>query len=188
MKDISENDVKNNIPLVSKKHEKHSSTVKIGNVVFGGKKIVVIAGPCAVESQEQVLDIAKNVKKSGATMLRGGAFKPLTFPYRNQRMNELKEIGLEYLYKAGKKYNMPTVSEIMDYRLLDLFKQKVSMLQIGARNMQNFVLLEECAKSGMPALLKNHPGMSMRDWLGSAEYFHYHKNKVLEKQHFLKFL
>ena len=143
---------------------------------FGGKKIVIIAGPCAVESQEQVLDIAKNVKKSGARVLRGGAFKPLTFPYRNEKMNELREKGIEYLSNAGKKFGMPTVSEIMDPRHVDLFSD-IDMLQIGARNMQNFSLLEEAAKSKKPILLKNHPGASLRDWLGAAEYFLYHGNK-----------
>ena len=176
MKDISENDIKNNIPLVSKKHGKHSSIVRLGDVEFGGKKIVIIAGPCAVESQEQVLDIAKNVKKSGARVLRGGAFKPLTFPYRNEKMNELREKGIEYLSNAGKKFGMPTVSEIMDPRHVDLFSD-IDMLQIGARNMQNFSLLEEAAKSKKPILLKNHPGASLRDWLGAAEYFLYHGNK-----------
>lgn len=176
MRDITDNDIKNNIPLVSKKDSKHNSTIKVKDVVFGGKKIVMIAGPCAVESEEQLMDIAKNVKKAGARMLRGGAYKPLTFPYRNEKMNELREKGLEYLGKARKKFGMPVVSEIMDYRLLDLFKKNVDMLQIGARNMQNFVLLEETAKSGMPILLKNHPGIGMRDWLGAAEYFLYNNN------------
>ncbi len=176
MRDITENDIKNNIPLVSKKDPKHNSIVKVGDVIFGGKKIIVIAGPCAVESEEKLVDIAKNVKKAGAKMLRGGAYKPLTFPYRNERMNELREIGVEHLGKVRKKFGMPVVSEIMDYRLLDLFKKNVDMLQIGARNMQNFVLLEEAARSGMPALLKNHPGMGIRDWLGAAEYFLYNNN------------
>ena len=175
MRDITENDIKNNIPLVSKKDKYHSSIVDVSGVKFGGKEIIVIAGPCAIENQEQLMEIAENVKKSGAKMLRGGAFKPLTFPYRNEKMNELRDIGVEYLYQAGKKYNIPTVAEIMDPRHADLFK-KIDLMQIGARNMQNFALLDESAKTKRPVLLKNHPGMGMRDWLGAAEYFPYNGN------------
>jgi 3-deoxy-7-phosphoheptulonate synthase len=177
MKDISENDLKHNIPLVAAQYPGHRSTVKVRDVVFGDDALVVIAGPCAVENQEMVLDIARAVKAAGAKIMRGGAFKPLTFPYRNERMYELREKGLEYLRRAGNVMGMPVVTEVMDVRLVELVAQYADMLQIGARNMANFPLLEEAAKTGKPILLKRHFGASLRDWLGAAEYLYYHGNK-----------
>jgi 3-deoxy-7-phosphoheptulonate synthase len=170
MKDLTESDLINNIPLAAVRSDCKRSTVKIGNVEVGGDSLVVIAGPCAVESEAQVLDIAHAVKASGATMLRGGAFKPLTFPYRNEHMYELGEEGLRYLKRAGSETGLPTVSEVVDVRLVSLVAKYVDVLQIGARNMQNFPLLEEAGKTLKPVLLKRHFGSSLRDWLGAAEY------------------
>jgi 3-deoxy-7-phosphoheptulonate synthase len=150
--------------------------VKVGPVEIGGDKVVVMAGPCAVESEEQVIEIAAQVKQAGATILRGGAFKPLTFPYRNEKMFELRERGLAYLKEAGRRAGLPVVSEVMDVRLVQTVADYVDMIQIGARNMQNFPLLEEVAKTGKPVLLKRHHGASLRDWLGAAEYFLYNGN------------
>lgn len=176
MKDISEHDLKNNIPLAAAMHEGHKSVVHVGNVEIGGPHLTVIAGPCAVESQEQVLDIACHVKTAGATMLRGGAFKPLTFPYRNEKMFELGVEGLKYLKRAGVEAGLPVVTEVMDVRMVGTVAEYADVLQVGARNCQNFPLLEEVGKSGKPVLLKRGFGVSLRDWLGAAEYILYQGN------------
>lgn len=176
MKDITPDDLTSNLKLVAKKNEQHRSTVRVKSQVIGAESFVVMAGPCAIESREQVLDIAEHVKAAGAHVLRGGAFKPLTFPYRNARMFELREEGLRYLREAGDRTGLPVVTEVMDIRLVETVVQYADMLQIGARNMQNFPLLEAVAKAGKPVLLKRHFGSSLRDWLGAAEYLLYHGN------------
>jgi len=170
VKDISERDLANNLKLSAKAADRQRSVVRVGDVEFGGPRVVVIAGPCAVESPEQIHDIAVAVKARGARMLRGGAFKPLTFPYRNDVAYELREPGLDYLATAGRATGLPVVSEVVDVRLVEFVASRVDMLQVGARNMQNFPLLEEIAKTGKPVLLKRHFGCSLRDWLGAAEY------------------
>jgi 3-deoxy-7-phosphoheptulonate synthase len=176
MKDISESDLKDRLPLVAKRAEDHRSVVEVGSTSVGGNRLAMIAGPCAVESREQVLDIARNVKRLGATMLRGGAFKPLTFPYRTASAFELKEPGLEFLAEAGKEAGLPVVTEVVDVRLVDQVARYADVLQVGARNMQNFPLLEEVGQAGKPVLLKRHFGCSLRDWLGAAEYILYGGN------------
>lgn len=176
MKDLSEHDLKHNIPLVAKKDPAHRTLVRVGDAAFGGDSLVVIAGPCAVESYEQTLDIARHVKAAGAGVLRGGAFKPLTFPYRSASFFELREEGLAILEQVRKEVGIPVVTEVMDVRLVEAVCEAADMLQIGARNMQNFPLLEEVAKTGKPILLKRHPGASLRDWLGAAEYILYNGN------------
>jgi len=176
MKDISDSDLKDRIPLCAKNGESHRSTISVGGAVIGGNKVVVMAGPCAVESREQVLEIAHRVKAAGATILRGGAYKPLTFPYRSDSSFELREIGLKYLAEAGKAAGLPVVTEVMDLRLVETVTEHADILQIGARNMQNFPLLEEVAKTHKPVLLKRHFGCSLRDWLGAAEYVLYGGN------------
>jgi 3-deoxy-7-phosphoheptulonate synthase len=176
VKDISERDLQINIPLAARRPDRQKSKVRVGGVEFGGAKLVVIAGPCAVENREQLLDIARHVKAAGAHMLRGGAFKPLTFPYRSETMFELREEGLRFLAEAGRETGLPSVSEVLDVRLVEIMAQHVDMLQIGARNMQNFPLLEEVAWTKKPVLLKRHPGTSLRDWLGAAEYLLYNGN------------
>jgi 3-deoxy-7-phosphoheptulonate synthase len=170
MKDISSHDLTNNFPLAARSAGQERSVIRVGNVEFGGERVVVIAGPCAVENREQVLDIAENVKARGASVLRGGAYKPLTFPYRSESMFELGEEGLRYLAEAGEATGLPVVTEVMDARLVDMVAGYADVLQIGARNMQNFPLLEEVARVGKPVLLKRHFGCSLRDWLGAAEY------------------
>ncbi len=176
MKDISASDLQNNIPLVAAKHEGQRSTVQVGDVVIGGDELVVMAGPCTVEGEEQIVDIARAVKAAGAHMLRGGAYKPLTFPYQSDRAFELREQGLEYLRQASDATGLPIVTEVVDVRLVETVARYADMLQIGARNMANYPLLEEAAKAGKPVLLKRHFGASLRDWLGAAEYFLYHGN------------
>jgi 3-deoxy-7-phosphoheptulonate synthase len=176
VKDISPEDLVTNLKLVAKRDEGHRSVVAVQSQLIGGEQAVVIAGPCAVESREQLLEIAQQVKAAGAHLLRGGAFKPLTFPYRNSRMFELGEEGLRYLREAGDRTGLPVVTEVMDVRFVEVVAEYADMLQIGARNMQQFPLLEAVAKTGKPVLLKRHFGASLRDWLGAAEYLLYHGN------------
>jgi len=176
MKDVSEKDLQTNLRLVARQGPDHRSTVRVGSVEIGTDRLAVMAGPCAVENLEQVTEIATQVKWAGATILRGGAFKPLTFPYRNEKMFELRERGLAYLQEAGRKAGLPVVSEVVDVRLVEMVAGYVDMIQIGSRSMQNFPLLEEVAKAGKPVLLKRHYGSSLRDWLGAAEYLLYNGN------------
>ncbi|OFW06386.1 MAG: 3-deoxy-7-phosphoheptulonate synthase [Acidobacteria bacterium RIFCSPLOWO2_02_FULL_68_18] len=177
MKDISDSDLRTNIPLASARPDGRCTPVRVGNVEVGGNAVVVIAGPCAVENDIQVLDIARAVKAAGAAMLRGGAFKPLTFPYRNERMYELGEVGLQYLRAAGDATGLPIVTEVVDVRLVDMVGRYADVVQVGARNMQNVPLLEEVGRVGKPVLLKRHFGASLRDWLGAAEYILHRGNE-----------
>ncbi len=176
MKDISEKDLAGNLKLVAKQSPDHRTVVEVGGVRIGDGGFVVIAGPCTVESREQVIDIAKAVKARGAGILRGGAFKPLTFPYRSEKVFELGIEGLRYLKEAGRLTGLPVVTEVTDVRKVGEMAELADMLQIGARNMQNFLLLEEVAKTKRPVLLKRHFGASLRDWLGAAEYLLYNGN------------
>ncbi|RBP42701.1 3-deoxy-7-phosphoheptulonate synthase [Garciella nitratireducens] len=143
------------------------SVINIGQKTIGGKKLAIIAGPCSVESKDQILNIAKNVKKSGAGFLRGGAFKPRTSPYSFQGM---KEEGLELLKYAKEKTGLPIVTELMSPNHLDKFVEEVDVIQIGARNMQNFDLLKEVGKTGKPILLKRGLSATIEEFLMSAEY------------------
>ena len=176
MKDISQEDLAGNLKLAAKRDESHRTLVRVKSHVIGGELFTVIAGPCAVENRDQILEIAERVRAAGAQLLRGGAFKPLTFPYRSAQMRELGEEGLRYLREAGDRTGLPVVTEVMDVRLVPMVAGYADMLQIGARNMQNFPLLEAVAKAGKPVLLKRHFGASLRDWLGAAEYLLYHGN------------
>ena len=169
-KDITIDDIKTKFPLVAKKHPNHFSKFKINGVEFGGKKIPIFAGPNMVESKDLILDCAKNIKKIGGDFLRGGAFKPLTFPYRSKKYTETREKGIEWLKNAKLKTKIPIVTEIMEERYLDLICKTADILQIGSRNMQNYPLITACAKTNKPILLKRHYGASLRDWLGAAEY------------------
>lgn len=144
-----------------------NSTIEIGGHIIGSEKLTVIAGPCSVESSEQIIAIAKAVKKAGATMLRGGAFKPRTSPYAFQG---LEYDGLELLEEARAETGLPIVSEIMATRDVEVFEQKVDVIQVGARNMQNFDLLRQLGKSKRPILLKRGLSATIEEWLMSAEY------------------
>ncbi len=134
---------------------------------IGGKKVVVMAGPCSVENREMMFQIAKHVKASGATFLRGGAFKPRTSPYSFQGLGEE---GLKYLREAADEHGLLMVTEVMDTRTVELVSQYADMLQIGARNMQNFDLLKECGQSKKPVLLKRGLSATISELLLSAEY------------------
>ncbi len=153
--------------LVSLEAKKKPSKVRVGDLVFGGKNVIIMAGPCAVESENQLLEIAEAVKKSGAKVLRGGAFKPRTGPYNFQG---LAEKGLKYLAKAGKKTGLKVITEVMDPRDVKLVNKYADILQIGTRNMQNYALLREVGKSGKPVLLKRGMSASYEELLLAAEY------------------
>lgn len=141
--------------------------IKVGNEYIGGKKLCIIAGPCSVESEEQILSIAQSVKASGAGFLRGGAFKPRSSPYSFQG---LKKQGLELLKYAKKETGLPIVTEIMSTEFLDDFIEDVDVIQVGARNMQNFELLKELGKTKKPILLKRGLSSTIEELLMSAEY------------------
>ncbi len=169
-KDISLEDIKSKFPLAAKKNSKHISKFKISGVEFGGNSIPIFAGPNMVESKNLILDIAKNVKSSGAHFLRGGAFKPLTFPYRNKKYTETREDGIKWLGLAKEKFNIPIITEVMEEKFLPLICEVADILQVGSRNMQNYPLITACAKTQKPIMIKRHYGASLRDWLGAAEY------------------
>jgi 3-deoxy-7-phosphoheptulonate synthase len=153
--------------LASREFHKADSVVYVGKVRIGGGSLAMIAGPCAVESYDVMDAIAKYVKAGGANILRGGAFKPRTSPYAFQGMGE---DGLKILRDVGQKYDMPIVTEVMDPRQVELVVKYADMLQIGARNMQNFDLLKECGKTRTPVLLKRGMSATVKDLLMSAEY------------------
>ena len=150
----------------NRKFHPDNSVINVGNTSVGGDEFTIIAGPCSVESEEQVMEIAKAVKAAGATMLRGGAFKPRTSPYDFQG---LKADGIDYLVKAKKETGLPIVTEIMNANHLDLFAD-VDVIQVGARNMQNFELLKELGKTNKTILLKRGLANTLKELLMSAEY------------------
>ena len=142
------------------------TVIKVGNTVIGGGSLTLIAGPCSVESEEQIISVARDVKSSGAQILRGGAFKPRTSPYAFQG---LREEGIKLLLEAKKDTGLPIVTEIMDLSQLDLFDE-IDIIQVGARNMQNFELLKQLGHSGKPVLLKRGLSNTYQELLMSAEY------------------
>ena len=159
-------------PLISRRvqspgHGRETRTVIVGSVRFGDGRPVMIAGPCAVESREQTLAVARAVKAAGADMLRGGAFKPRTSPHDFQGLGIE---GLRILREASRETGLPVVTEVMDPRLVETVAEYADMLQIGSRNMQNYPLLIEAGRSGKPILLKRGMAASLCEWLGAAEY------------------
>ena len=176
-KDISEDDIKTKFPLVAKKNDDHKSVFNIAGVEIGGSKLPIFAGPNMVESKQLISETAESIKKSGASFLRGGAFKPLTFPYRSKKYNETREEGIKWLGQVKKEFDIPVITEVMEEKYIDLVSSVADILQIGTRNMQNFPFLIECAKTKKPILLKRHFGCSLRDWLAAAEYIMYYGNE-----------
>tara|TARA_B100000900_G_C20480850_1_gene675365 strand:+ start:196 stop:1077 length:882 start_codon:yes stop_codon:yes gene_type:complete len=176
-KDISESDLKDKFPLSAKKSKNHFSKFKVCGVEFGGKKIPVMAGPNMVENLPMILKTARSVKKNGASFLRGGAYKPLTFPYRSKKYYETREQGIEWLSIVKKEIKIPIITEILDIRDIEHICEVTDIIQIGSRNMQNYPLLTECAKTMKPIMIKRHYGASLRDWLGAAEYILFEGNK-----------
>lgn len=143
------------------------SVIDVSGVKIGGRKLAVIAGPCSVENEKQIVGVAKSIKLAGATLLRGGAFKPRTSPYSFQG---LKEEGLDLLKIARKETGLPIVTEIMSARMLERFVEDVDLIQVGARNMQNFELLKELGRTNVPVLLKRGLSATIEEWLMAAEY------------------
>ena len=154
--------------LASKELQKEPSVIDVGyGVTVGGKKLAVFAGPCAIESQEQFTTVSKAVKASGANILRGGAFKPRSSPYSFQG---LEGDGLKIMYNSGKELGMPICTEVLDTRDVELVAKYADVMQIGARNMQNFKLLREVGKCDKPILLKRGLACTIEEWLMAAEY------------------
>jgi 3-deoxy-7-phosphoheptulonate synthase len=153
--------------LVSRELKRENTEIDVDGVVIGGREIQVIAGPCSVESREQILQIAETVKKGGANILRGGAYKPRTSPYSFQG---LEEQGLKLLAEAKERTGLKIVTEVMDSHNVELVADYADILQIGARNMQNFALLKSIGKSGKPVLLKRGMMSTVQEFLMSAEY------------------
>lgn len=151
---------------VNRKFHPDDTIVDVNGVKFGGDNFQIIAGPCSVESEKQIVYVAEQVKKAGASVLRGGAFKPRTSPYAFQG---LRENGLKLLLKAKEETGMPIVTEIMSIRHIDLFSD-VDIIQIGARDMQNFELLKEVGRLNKPVMLKRGLANTVEEWLMSAEY------------------
>lgn len=154
--------------IARRKNEQQESTaVRVGNVIIGGPQLVVIAGPCAIESYEQLLGTALEVRRLGASLLRGGAYKPRTSPYS---FRGKREEGLEMLAQVKALTGLPVVTEIMDARDLEGVAKVADMLQIGSRNMQNYTLLTEVGKSKLPVFLKRGLASTLEEWLYAAEY------------------
>ena len=153
--------------LASREVKRESTVVPIGKASVGGERLAVMAGPCSVESREQVLEVAVRVKAAGAAVLRGGAFKPRTSPYSFQG---LEEEGLKYLAEARRETGLPIVTEVMEPDKVDIVAEHSDVLQIGARNVQNFSLLRRVAETRKPVLLKRGMSTTIQEWLLSAEY------------------
>ncbi len=161
-------DVKITVPsLVSLKKKQKTTIVKVNGVEIGGSKIVIFAGPCAVESKEQLFETAMSVKTGGGKILRGGAFKPRSSPYSLQG---LEEEGLKLLSQIRKETGLPVVTEAMDARQVELVVKYADMIQVGSRNMQNYPLLKEVGMCGMPVLLKRGMMATIEEFLFAAEY------------------
>ena len=153
--------------LASRELKKEDTIVRVGDVRIGGNRVVMMAGPCAVESEKQIMEIAETVRRAGAVILRGGAFKPRTSPYSFQGLGEE---GLKYLRKAGDEFGMPVTTEVVSPKDVEMMAGYIDMFQIGARNMQNFELLKEVGKTGMPVLLQRGLAATIEEWLMAAEY------------------
>ncbi|MEK6565657.1 MAG: 3-deoxy-7-phosphoheptulonate synthase [Bacteroidota bacterium] len=153
--------------LASRAFKRDGSVFDVGGVKFGGQEVVVMAGPCAVECEEQMFAVAKSVSEAGAKVLRGGAFKPRTSPYSFQGLGEE---GLRFLRAAADKYKLKVITEVMDKSQIALVEKYADILQVGARNMQNFTFLKDLGKASKPVLLKRGMSATIEEWLMSAEY------------------
>ncbi len=164
---------KPDLPLFDRRQRPEGTIVQVGNVIIGGDRPVLIAGPCSVEDEAMILATAEGVAKAGADMLRGGAFKPRTSPYDFQGLGVK---GLKFLAEARDRTGLPIVTEVMSWEEVPLVARYADMLQIGARNMQNFALLRAAGRSGKPILLKRGGGATIEEWLHAAEYVLSHGN------------
>ena len=162
--------------LSSREFQPVDTTIKVGDAVLGGNELAIIAGPCAVETEQQVLQTAKAVKEAGANILRGGAFKPSTSPYH---FRGLGKEGLEILAMARAETGLPFITEVLTPQDVELVAEYADILQVGARNMQNFILLDEVGKANMPVMLKRGMSATIQEWLLSAEYILSQGNRQL---------
>ncbi|MGM9571967.1 MAG: 3-deoxy-7-phosphoheptulonate synthase, partial [bacterium] len=153
--------------LASREFKEEDTVIKVGNTVIGGSKLNIMAGPCAVEDKEQYIETALKVKEAGADILRGGSFKPRTSPYSFQGLGEP---GLKIMAEAREKTGLPIVTEILDPKDIDVVNEYSDILQIGARNMQNFNLLKDVGHLQKPVLLKRGLSATIEEWLMAAEY------------------
>ncbi len=153
--------------LASREYMPKDSVVSCSGIEIGGKRIVVMAGPCAVENEAQIMEAARAVKESGASVLRGGAFKPRTSPFSFQG---LEEVGLELLSRAGKHFHIPVITEVVDPNDVSLVTKSADILQVGSRNMQNFALLTQVGRSQCPVVLKRGFSCTITEWLTAADY------------------
>ncbi len=153
--------------LASRTFQKDDTEIKIKDVVVGGNEVIMMAGPCSIENEDQIMTIAEIVSKSGAKILRGGAFKPRTSPYAFQGLGEE---GLKLIRKAADKYNLLVITEVMETNQIDLIQEYTDIFQVGARNMQNFPLLRDLGKATKPIMLKRGLAATVEDLLMSAEY------------------
>jgi 3-deoxy-7-phosphoheptulonate synthase len=160
--------------LASRSFKKEDTHIKIKDVTIGSKEIIMIAGPCSIENEDQIFKIAEIVSKAGAKILRGGAFKPRTSPYSFQGLGEE---GLKLIRKAADKYNLLVITEVMEISQIKTIEEYADIFQIGARNMQNFSLLREIGKASKPVMLKRGLSATVEDWLMSAEYILSNGNK-----------
>ena len=163
-----------NLNLIGKTNNEKTKIIEIKNLKIGGEHPIIIAGPCSIESEHQIQNAARIVKKLGGHILRGGAFKPRTSPYSFQGLGEE---GLRLLKEAGDVHGLPVISEVMDTRDVEMVYKYVDILQIGSRNMQNFSLLKEVGKTNKPILLKRGMTATIEEWLMAAEYVAYEGNK-----------
>jgi 3-deoxy-7-phosphoheptulonate synthase len=162
--------------LVSREAHPQDSTIRVRNLVLGGKKVQIMAGPCSVESEKQLMQTAEGVAAAGATILRGGAFKPRTSPYEFQGLGEK---GLKLLAKARKETGLAIITELLSENHTDLVAEYTDIIQLGARNAQNFQLLIAAARTGKPILLKRGLAMRMEEWLLAGEYILANENSKL---------
>jgi len=168
------NDVKVKVPLlVGLENKQEATIVNVNGVEFGGSEVIIIAGPCAVESKEQIFETARSVSVDGAKILRGGAFKPRSSPYSFQGM---EEEGLKLLREISNETGLPVITEVMDTKQVELVAEYADLVQVGSRNMQNFPLLKEVGKCGKPVMLKRGMMATIEEFLQAAEYILYHGN------------
>ena len=159
--------ISSRIKLAAKSEDKQNTLIRIGDTMIGGDKVAVIAGPCSVESKEQLMEAARAVKAAGASMLRGGAFKPRTLPYSFQGLGVE---GLKILAEAREETGLPVVTEVMAPEEVAVVEEYADVLQIGARNVQNYPLLKRVGEAGKPVLLKRGLASTIEEWLSAAEY------------------
>ena len=167
-KDITKDDLNYKLPKVTSKKEVKVKVSK--DIIFSKKTLPIIAGPNGVESRELIFKIAKYLKKLGIKIIRGHAYKPLTFPYRSSQYKESLDVGMDWMDEVKKYTGMKVVTELTEIKYLDRLLKTSDILQIGSRNMQNLELLREASKSKLPIILKRHFGASLRDMLGAAEH------------------